>query len=299
MSSHPLFKAYLALASVCFFWGTTYLGIRMALESFPPLLLVSARFLASGLLMVALVRWRRMQLPTGMELAKSAFNGFLILGVGNSCLTYSERLIPSSLAALFIAVSPFWLVGLEAAIPGGDRLRAPTIGGMLTGFAGAGILFLPNLIERGMQGAVWQGFLLLQLGSATWSLGSILQRRQSGRIHPIANGAVQQLAAGVAFLLPALTEIGQPIHWSERGVLAWCWLVVFGSIVGYSCYIYALEKLPVAMTSVYTYVNPLVAAFFGWVFYREPFGAREAAAMAVIFGGVAMVKVFTGKPKHI
>lgn len=282
-------RAWLALASVCFFWGTTYLGIRMALESFSPLLLVAARFLISAPLMFALVRWRGLALPRGPELRFAALTGVLILGVGNGCLTFSERLIPSSLAALFLTVSPFWLVGLEAAIPGGERLRPATLAATTVGLCGPALLFVPDLVERGFSGDVWLGFLILQLGCASWSLGSIAQKRRASGAHPFANAAVQQLAAGLAYVIPALIE-QKPVEWSARGTGAMLYLIIFGSIVGYSSYMYALAKLPVATVSIYTYVNPMVAAILGWLVYREPFGAREMMAMALTFLGVALVK---------
>jgi drug/metabolite transporter (DMT)-like permease len=298
LRNHPLFGAYAALCSICFFWGTTYLGIRMALESFPPLLLVASRFCLSGTLMLIGARLAGMRLPQGRELAWSALHGVLILGVGNGCLVFSELLIPSSLAALFIAASPFWMVGIEAAMPGGERLRWLTALGMLIGFAGAAILVAPGILHQGEDGFgtgsnVWKGFLILQLGGMSWGFGSILARRHKTRAHPVISGAVQQLAAGLAFAVPTLVAGSGPIAWSGRGTAAILWLVVFGSVVGYSSYVYALDKLPVALVSIYTYVNPVVAAALGWLFYREPFGRREALAMTVIFTGVAIVKRFS------
>jgi drug/metabolite transporter (DMT)-like permease len=292
LSRHPLWKAYVAMASVCFFWGTTYLAIRMALESFSTLALVATRFLLSGVVMVAAARWRGMELPRGRELVVTCLTGVLILGVGNGCLTWAEELIPSSLAALFIAVSPFWLVGAEALIPGGDKLRAPAVVGMLIGFAGASLLFVPDLLAHGFGGNAWKGFLILQGASISWGFGSIIQRRYPTRAHSIVNGAVQQVAAGLVFLVPAMVE-AREIHWSARGAGALVYLAIFGSIVGYSSYVYALDRLPVALVSIYTYINPLVAAALGWMFYREPFGWKETSALGVIFLGVAVVKRFT------
>jgi len=290
LSHPPLVKAYLALASLCFFWGTTYLAIRMALESIPPLFLISSRFLLSGSIMLAAAWATGNQLPRGRDLLWTSVNGVLILGVGNGCLVYAETWIPSSLAALFISISPFWMVGLEAAVPGGDKLRLATVAGMLCGAAGAVILLGPNVARQGLSGNVLKGFLILQLGSASWSLGSILQKRHRTHAHPVINGAVQQLAAGLAFLPPALAAGQLPQEWTGKGIGALAWLVVFGSIVGYSCYAYVLDRLPVSLVSIYTYINPVVAAVLGWIFYREPFGSREILAMAIIFGGVAVVK---------
>ena len=289
LGPNSLFFAYLALVSVCFFWGTTYLGIRMALESFPPMALVAGRFTLSGSALL-LFAWRRgMHIPRGPDLWRTALYGFMILGIGNACLTISELWIPSSLAALFIAPSPFWMVALEAALPRGERLRARVVAGMLLGLAGASILVAPDLLRQGFSGNVWRGFLILQLGGLSWGAGSIFQRRHRTPAHPVVSGAVQQLAAGLIFAIPALLT-ARPVDWSGRGPWAALYLVVFGSIVGYSSYVYALSRLPVALVSIYTYVNPVVAAVLGWLFYREPFGRGEILALAVIFAGVALVK---------
>ncbi|MBI4874354.1 MAG: EamA family transporter [Acidobacteria bacterium] len=294
MRRHPHFWAYVSLVAVCFFWGTTYLGIRMALESFPPLVLVSARYLLSGALLLAACFLKGTHLPRGRELRFTALNGVLVLGIGNAALVYSELWIPSGLAALILTTSPFWLVAIEALVPGGERLHGPTIAGMLIGLAGAALLVAPGAWgAEGGRGLV-RGFLVLQLGCLGWCGGSIAQRRQVTRAHPVVSGAVQQLAAGAAFLVPALLAGEHPIQWSFRGVAAILYLVLFGSIVGYSAYIYAMDRLPVAVVSIYTYINPVVAVFLGWLFYREPFGAREAAAMAIIFAGVAVVKKYGG-----
>ena len=297
MSKHPQFKAYLALAAVCFFWGTTYLGIRMALESFPPLVLVSARFLLAGTILLVFALGRGLYIPRGRELASNFLSGFLLLGIGNSCLVFAELLIPSGLAGLITTISPFWLVGVEALLPGGVRLHLPTIGGMIVGLVGAGLLFTNDLGAGAIDQKMLEGFLLLQIGMASWSFGSIFQRRQSGKAHPIIAAGVQQLAAGLIALPLALGIPEHPIHWSARGVSALLYLVCFGSIVGYSAYAYALDRLPVAILSVYPYVNAIVAVGLGWLFYREPFGVREAAAMVVIFAGVAVVKRYAS-PGH-
>jgi len=293
LARHPLFKPYLALIAVCFFWGTTYLGIRMSLESFPPLELVCVRYLISGSILLLFAKARGIYLPRGRELAAACFSGFLTLGIGNGALVFSEVLIPSGIAGLIITISPFWMVGVEALLPGGERLHAPTIGGMAVGLLGAALLFMPDAGAHAIDRNLLSGFLMLQIGMAGWAFGSIYQKRKAGRAHPIIAGAVQQLAAGV-ILLPFVLAIPQPpVHWSSRGVLALLYLVGFGSIVGYSAYAYAMDRLPVAIVSVYPYINAVVAVFLGWLVYRERFGVNEAFAMLVIFAGVALVKRYS------
>ncbi|HWR51086.1 MAG TPA: EamA family transporter [Bryobacteraceae bacterium] len=290
---HPQFKAYSALLAVCIFWGTTYLGIRMALETFPPILLVGVRFLASGSILLVAAWIGGAHIPRGRELWVSVFTGIVGLGGGNGCLTFAELSIPSGLAALLITTSPFWMVGIEAVMPGGERLHRPTIIGMLVGLSGAALLFSPGITSAGAGSAAIYGFLLLQFGNACWAYAAIYQRRQQAKAHPVVTGAIQQLAAGLAFMMVTAVIPEHPVQWSLRGVAVLVYLIVFGSIVGYSAYIYALMRLPVAIVSIYPYVNPIVAVALGWLFYREPFGALEAVAMLVIFAGVTIVKRFT------
>lgn len=264
----------------------------MSLESFPPLMLVTVRYLLSGALMLLYVKARGLYLPRGRELVAACFAGFLTLGIGNGALVFSEVLIPSGLAGLIISISPFWMVGAEALLPGGERLHVPTIGGMAIGLVGAALLFTPDPGTHGIDRALLSGFLMLQFGMAAWSFGSIYQRRKAGKAHPVVAGAVQQMAAAL-ILLPFSLAIPQArVHWSARGAGALLYLVVFGSVVGYSAYVYAMDRLPVAIVSIYPYANAVVAVFLGWLFYREPFGRRELLAMAIIFAGVAVVKKY-------
>jgi len=281
---------------VCVFWGTTYLGIRMSLETFPPLMLVSARYTISGSLLLMFAAARGMYLPRGREFWGACFSGLLILGIGNLSLVFAEVLIPSGIASLIIAMSPFWLVGVEALLPGGERLHAPTVGGMAVGLLGVSLLLTPDLGTHAVNRNLLYGFLILQVGIAGWSFGSILQRRQEGKAHSVIAGGVQQLAAGL-FLAPLAAAIPpHDVHWSVRGVTALLYLVVFGSLVGYSCYIYMMDRLPVAIVSIYPYINAIVAVTLGWLFYREPFGTREAIAMIIIFASVAVVKRYAHRP---
>ncbi|MCW5966661.1 MAG: EamA family transporter [Bryobacterales bacterium] len=293
-----LTRAYLALASVCFFWGTTYLGIRMALEGFAPTVLISLRFLFSGGLLLAFLLLRGYRLPPWPELWRTALTGVIIIGGGNGFLTYAEQIIPSGLAAIFITLAPFWFVGLDSLLPNGPRLHGPTLLSMGIGLVGAVVLALPSESYPVSTRNILLGALMLQAGSALWAGGSVLQRRITKAAHPFMAGAVQQLAVGVVFAPFALgAHLQNPVVFDARPTWALGYLVVFGAIVGYSSYIYALSHLPVSVVSVYNYVNPVVAVALGWLFYREPFGYREAAGMMIIFVGVALVKRFSMRNK--
>lgn len=296
MQRHPHFQAYLALAAVCFFWGTTYLGIRIAIESMAPQVLMAVRYTISGIIMLVAAYLSKAHMPSGRELWYTVLYGVMIIGGGTGCLAFAELWVPSGLASVFITLSPFWLIGIDALIPGGERLHGPTILAMLVGFAGTTLLVAPEIMSEGFGGPIVRGFLLIELGSAGWCLGSILQRRHQTKAHPVVSGAVQQLATGLAFAIPALLAKPHPSTWSARSIGAVAYLVVFGSIVGYSAYIFALDRLPVSVVSIYNYVNPVIAVFLGWLFFREHFGLQELIAMLIIFAGVALVKRYSMPP---
>jgi drug/metabolite transporter (DMT)-like permease len=283
----------MALVAVCFFWGTTYLGIRMALECFPPATLLSIRYTLSGAILLVAARAMHARIPSGRELIFTALFGVITLTIGNGALIVAEEWVPSGIASVFITTSPFWMTGVEAALPRGERLRMPAIVGMLVGLVGTVVLVSRDAFGQGPRGGLLSGFLLLQLGCCGWAIGSILQRRYATTAHPVVSGAVQQLATGLFGGVLALLMDRHPLHPTLRGVLALGWLVVFGSIVGYSAFIYVMDKLPVSVVSIYNYVNPVVAVILGWLFYREAFGAREALGMGIIFVGVAVVKRFS------
>jgi drug/metabolite transporter (DMT)-like permease len=293
---HPHFQAYLALAAVCVFWGTTYLGIRIAIESMAPAVLMFLRYTISGIILLAVAYFSKAHLPSGRELWYTALFGVIIIGGGTGCLVFAEQWVPSGLAAVFITLSPFWMIGIDALIPGGERLHGPTIVAMLVGLAGTTMLVAPEIIREGFDGPLLRGFVLLQIGAAGWCLGSILQRRHQTTVHPVVSGAVQQLATGIAFAVPALFAKPHPTAWTGRSIGAVAYLVVFGSIVGYSAYIIALERLPVSVVSIYNYINPVIAVFLGWLFFREHIGLQEVIAMLIIFFGVALVKRYSRPP---
>jgi drug/metabolite transporter (DMT)-like permease len=250
-----------------------------------------SRYLISGGFMLIVSRLAGAHFPRGRELWVTAACGVMTIGVGTGLLAFVEQWAPSGLSALFVTTSPFWLAAVEAMMPGGEALHAPTIGALLVGAAGVVVLVTGGdslSVRPGGPGLIGS-FLLLQLGSVFWALGSILQRRQTSPTHPFVSAAVQQLAAGILYTAPALFQIRQA-GWNGRAVIATLYLAVFGGIIGYSSYVFAMNRLPVPVASLYTYINPLVAVWLGWLFYREPFSMREALGMAIIFAGVWLVK---------
>ncbi len=282
--------AYVALAAVCFFWGTTYLGIRISLETIPPALMLGIRYVISGGVLLVAAKIARIPLPRGRELWLTALCGIIGIGSGNGFLAVAELRIPSGTAALFYTTAPFWMVGIDSLLPNGKKPFATTILGLLIGVFGVAYMIYPAAVHEGMHGNTWPGFLLIQLSAAGWTIGSLFQKRVHSHAPPFVSGAVQQFAAGLACLSFGGVFEKMPAHAGVRAWLAVGYLIVFGAIIGYSAFIYIVKNLPIAVASIYYFVNPVVAVIVGWLFFREPFGVRAAIAMLIIFAGIVVVR---------
>jgi drug/metabolite transporter (DMT)-like permease len=290
--------AYGAWAAVCFFWGTTYLAIAVGLESFQPTLFAGLRFLiAGGVLFFVMSRQRGARLPIGREWLDLGVVGLMLLGVGNGAVVWAEQWVPSGMAALLVAASPFWAAALERSQKDGERVGARGLFGMAVGFAGLAMLVGPKLFGAELNGRYVLGVCIIQVGCFFWQAGSLYSKLRPVGVSPLMASAVQMLLAGVALTL-AGTLAGEwaGMHYSARSAGALLYLVVFGSIVAYSAYTYAIQKLPLPLVSTYSYVNPLVALALGWLVLSEPLGWREAGAALVILLGVALVKT---SPKDV
>ena len=292
MANREKLAAYGAWAAVCFFWGTTYLAIRVGLETLTPMLFGGLRFLIAGaVLFLIMSRQRNVRLPKGREWLDLSLVGLLLLGVGNGLVVWAELWVPSGTAALLVATGPFWVAGLEATRRGGERVTRWSVLGMLVGFGGLAMLVGPSLFNTAAGGMFLLGALALQVACFSWSVGSVYAKHRPVGVNSLMGAAVQMLVAGAALTLVGSVagEWGR-IGFSPRSVGALFYLVVFGSIVAYGSFTYAMQKLPLSVVSTYAYINPLIAILLGWLLLGEPLGWRVWVATAVILGGVALVK---------
>ncbi|MET0647389.1 MAG: EamA family transporter [Pyrinomonadaceae bacterium] len=290
--------AYGAWAAVCFFWGTTYLAIAVGLESFQPTLFAGLRFLIAGGLLFFVMSWQRgARLPIGREWFDLGVVGLMLLGVGNGAVVWAEKWVPSGMAALLVATSPFWAALLERFQKDGERVGVRGLLGMAVGFGGLAMLVGPQLFGAELNGKYIFGVVIIQIGSFFWQAGSVYSKLRPVGVSPLMASAVQMLWAGVVLtVVGTLAGEWSGMRLSARGAGALVYLIVFGSIVAYSAYMYAIQKLPLPLVSTYSYVNPLVALALGWLVLSEPLGWREVGAALVILLGVALVKT---SPKEV
>jgi drug/metabolite transporter (DMT)-like permease len=290
--------AYIAWIVVCVVWGTTYLAIRVALESFPVALLAGLRWLMAGVLMAGGLLASGEKLPPVRTWGSIAIAGFLMAVIGNGGVVWAEQYVASGLAAVVVAMVPFWVVMIEALLPGGERLTRRTLGGLTVGFVGIVVLVWPSMFGGGGEGRQFLlGIFSLLFACLGWAMGTAYTKRASTTANPLSSAALQMLFSGV-MLLAIGTVAGEWKHlaFTTRTVTAMVYLVLVGSIVGYSSYVYALKYLRVSTVSLYAYVNPVIAVLLGTLILSEPFSLRILVASALVFGGVAIVRAAPSRP---
>ena len=280
---------------MCLIWGTTYLGIRIALETLPPLLMAAIRWIVAGAALTVALALRGERLPQRREWPAITLLGLLLLGFGNGAVVWAEQTVPSGLTAVLVAMSPFWMVGVDAFMAGGEPLTVRRVVGLLIGFGGIVLLVWPELRAGGGGRAFLGGVVATQIACAGWAIGSSYARKR-GRGHAreenvLATAALEMLFGGVLLLAAALA-LGEAsrVLFAPRSSSALAYLIIVGAIGGFSAYAYALKHLPVATVSLYAYVNPIIAVILGSLVLQEPFTARIAIAAAIVLAGSALVK---------
>jgi drug/metabolite transporter (DMT)-like permease len=291
--------AYFAWVAVCVIWGTTYLGIRVSLESMPPALMGGLRWTIAGLLLTAYLAARGIPLPEPSRWPGIGLLGFLLLGLGNGGVVFAEQWVPSGLAAVLVGTSPFWMSAVEACLPGGERLTPRIVAGLLVGFGGIVVLVWPELTVGGGSGHFLAGVIALQIASLGWSLGSSYSRRKTRGDNVLGTTAYQMLAGGLLMTI-AGTAMGEwnQLFFTPRTATALIYLSTLGAIGGFVAYTYALRHLPVSFVSLYAYINPVIAVALGVFFLNEPFTLRMGAAAVLVFAGVAVVR-WAGRPRVV
>jgi drug/metabolite transporter (DMT)-like permease len=286
-------KIILAFGLVYVFWGSTYLGIGIAVEQIPPGIMCATRFLIAGTVMLAYFAFTgRRILFSPRQLGHLAAVGILLLMGGNLTLSYAEQIVPTGLAALLIAVTPLWFLVLDSLLLGDHHISRRGKIGLAIGIAGVVVLIWPDLLHPNSLGRreLWWS-LALQLGSFSWAFGSVLSKKwQTAAADPFSAIAWQVFFAGIANLIFALlVERHTHVTWSFRGVAAILYLVVCGSWIGYTAYIWLLQHVPTSKVSTYAYVNPVVAIVLGWLVLHERIDRYILTGSAIVIASVVLV----------
>jgi drug/metabolite transporter (DMT)-like permease len=290
-------KIIVAFAAVYIIWGSTYLAIRFAIETLPPFLMAATRFLTAGALLYAVGSRGRVRAPTAAEWKAAAIVGGMLLMGGNGAVVWAQQVVPSSVAALLIAVTPAWMVLLDWLWLGAPRPGLRTVLGLVLGFSGLALLIGPGALF-GAGSVHPAGALALLAGSLSWATGSIYSKGAPRPPGAALSISMQMLAGGSLLLVVALVA-GEPARVdlaavSVRSALAVLYLIVFGSLIGYSAYMWLLRVVSPARVATYAYVNPLVAVLLGWTLAGEALTMRMSVAAAVIILGVALITL--GQP---
>jgi drug/metabolite transporter (DMT)-like permease len=283
--------AYLAFLTVCIVWGTTYLGIAVALESVPVLLVAGLRWMFAGVILSAFMLLSGRGLPGPRLWAPLALLGFLMNVMGNGLVVYAEQFVPSGLTAVLIATTPFWSALVESLLPSGERFSRRSLLGLSLGFSGIVVLVWPELTVGGAGGRQFIiGVAAIQLACIGWVIGTSYAKRHPLGDDPFRSASLQMVFSG-SMLLAAATVHGDWAHlaFTPRTLAAMLYLSAAGSIVAYSAYIYAIQHLPLQLVSLYAYINPMIAVALGTVLLGEPFSMRIVVAAALVLAGTWIV----------
>ncbi|HME35024.1 MAG TPA: EamA family transporter [Candidatus Sulfotelmatobacter sp.] len=296
----------LAFALVYLFWGSTYLGIDIAVQTIPPALMCAVRFSIAGTVMLAVcAATGRRIFYSPKQIALAAVVGLLLLMGGNLTLSYAELDVSSGLAALIIAITPLWFMVLDSLLLGDHHISPRGKAGLALGIVGLFVLVWPQLQAGGMahrdsgHREFWASISLIA-GSFSWALGSVLSKRWQSGMDVFSATGWQITAAGAGnFIFALFTHDLSRVVWTVRGVSATLYLVVCGSWIGYTAYIYLLEHVPTSKVSTYAYVNPVVAVFLGWLILHERVDRFILAGSAIVVLSVILVTSAKVKEKTV
>jgi len=284
--------AYAAFITVCIVWGTTYLAIRVAVRTIPPMLLTGARFIVAGLILLAIALMRGEAIPRSRRvLTELLIVAVLMVGIGNFTVVWAEQWVPSGIAALLVATAPFWAVVMERTQKQGERISLRRGIGMLIGFVGVALLVTPSGAGKAFDSHLIIGAIVLQFASMAWQYGTVRAKYNLRDVPSLMSSAFQMFAGGIVVAIVGLaTGELRRLTLTAQGIEALAYLTIFGSVLAYTAYVYALKNLRVTTLTLYAYINPIVAVILGWLILNEQLTTLSIVAMLIILGGVAIVQ---------
>ncbi|TAH18026.1 MAG: hypothetical protein EAZ08_12560 [Cytophagales bacterium] len=290
--SRSSFKSYFALACVCFFWGTTFIASRFAINTVPIAYISGIRYIIAGLLLgVYFFGIKKNPLPPIKELIPITINGLLMIAVANGLLIWALRYMPTNTASIICASLPFWILGLNLLFYKNEKVNKQVLGGLVVGFGGLLLIFYEGLFVSATEGFGF-GLLLTVLCNLSWALGMVFSKKYTVSASPFVVATIQLLTAGVFMNIIGFftTDSYDFLSLSNtEGWLAILYLTFFGSIIGYVAYIYSLATLPVTVVSLYTYINPLITILLSWQLLNEEINILTWLSVALILTSVYIV----------
>lgn len=282
--------AWASLAIICIVWGTTYLVLRVGVESVPPFLFTGLRQLIAGLILGGgVMMFLGNSLPDFRTLSRHAIVGFFMISIGNGAVGWGEMYVSSSIAAIICSLMPLWIILINLAYGKGDKIDGQILFGVLLGFGGLMLIFGDGLSDF-TNSDYTAGIIVIFLATISWAGGTIYLRTFKKNGTPLLDAALQMFFGGV-FLLTAssLTEDANTAQWHGESLFALFYLIILGSVVAYGAYSYVLTKLPTPVVSLYAYINPVVAVLLGWLILDEKLNAAILTGCMIIIAGVYIV----------
>jgi drug/metabolite transporter (DMT)-like permease len=290
MNTRSTFLAYIALAAVCLIWGTTYLALRIGVAEFPAFLFSAIRQLSAGaILLSAMYFMGKFKFPGWTVVRNQAVAGFLMFTMGNGLVGWAEIHVSSGLASIISSMIPVWVILLNIWANQSDKPNFPILAGLLIGLSGIVMIFGQHLGE--FSNPAYQiGILAMFVANLAWAVGTVWIKKKNQDNNLFVSAGLQMFFGGV-FMLPvsAVVDDYTKLQFTSNVVYSLVYLTLFGSVVAYLCFSYAINKLPAAIVSMYAYINPLVAVFLGWLVLSEKFGWRIFIAMLITVAGVYLV----------
>jgi drug/metabolite transporter (DMT)-like permease len=284
--------AYSALAVICILWGTTFLGIRIGVMDIPPFLFAALRLGIAGILLTAIAMiTMKVSLPSKDIIIKQAIAGFLLFTLGNGLIGVAELYVSSGITAIICSMIPIWVTLINLGSSEDERPTLPVFLGLAIGLSGIVLMFGDSVNEFSNSKYVWS-IVLIFVANMGWSFGSVWIKRQNAKTpgNTFVNAGLQMFFGGI-FLLTAspIFDDYNTLNWTSSSLWALAYLIIFGSVIAFACFSYALKKLPVTIVSLYAYINPIVAVLLGTLVLNEKFNLRIAVAMLVTVAGIYIV----------
>ncbi len=285
-----LLIAYIALGAVCIIWGTTYLALRIAVLHFPPFLFTAIRQITAGFLLAGFMfAFMKTAWPTKQHLIRQAIGGFFLISLGNGLVAWSEMHIPSGIAAIICSLMPMVVILINLSINKEEKPTVPIVLGVAIGLTGIVMIFGEHFSEFSkIEYRI--GILVTLIAVFSWAAGSIWIKKHNSNSNPFLNAGLQMFFGGVLVLpFSFLFDDLSSVSWSPEATYSMLYLIVFGSIIAYASYSYALRKLPMTIVSLYAYVNPLVAVVLGWIVLDEKLNTKIGLAILITVAGIYIV----------